>query len=403
MSINNIKLYVPPPTVAEIGSAYARLALGVAHHVPGLINSYHGPADWQQAVEAEPPSLEMLQQQAVAVATAVQKSDLPRNRRERLLRAGRALLWLIRARAGERIIFSEQVRLLLDIQPESAGEAVFQTAHETLAALLPGDDPLPERWAAWQARYTLPVEQTLPLLQQALDYLQLPESWSLKLVLQAPSSLKVAVVKTEETAPVSYQAGQLRIAAHASLRTDRLYHLALEGVVGHILHQAAEQRYRAGQAEEAVQLKVGPGQVLAQGLPPALLSQLDLYPKAIPAILAQAHLPVVASDQLQAIHLAENALHWATANAALLLHAEGLRPRAVRRHLMANGLHTQEQAELILDEIIEPTRATHVFAPLIGGPLLTAWLAREGHTVAALLTDPPAPSTMMFEVRFGDS
>jgi hypothetical protein len=65
------------------------------------------------------------------------------------------------------------------------------------------------------------------------------------------------------------------------------------------------------------------------------LPQLDLYGAAIPALLAQSGLPGLEPAELQALHLAEDALQWARANAALLLHSEKLRPRASRRYLMA--------------------------------------------------------------------
>jgi hypothetical protein len=171
MTTANITLHLPSPTTAAISETYTRLALGVAQHLPGLLQNYRSPTEWQTAISAEPPSLEALRQQAVEVATTVQQSQLPRNRRDWLLRQTRALLWLIRTQTGEEVIFSEQVRLLLDVPPESAEITVFEMAHDTLDTLLPGSDSLVERWAAWQANDTRPSWRGLPLLRQARDTL----------------------------------------------------------------------------------------------------------------------------------------------------------------------------------------------------------------------------------------
>jgi hypothetical protein len=69
---------------------------------------------------------------------------------------------------------------------------------------------------------------------------------------------------------------------------------------------------------------------------------------------------------------------------------------------MAHKMVDMETAENRLAQLADPIHAAHIFAPLIGGPLIKAWLAHSQHSVADLLADPPVPSTMLFEVRFGD-
>jgi hypothetical protein len=400
-SVSNITFYVAPPTTTEIGLAYVRLALGVSQWVPGLLNIYLGPAEWQEAVLTDSPSLEVLRDHAVATATAAQKSDLPRNRQERILRNVRALLWLIRAQENEQIMFSEQVRMLLDLQPESVGETFFQTAHDTLSALLPGSGSLTERWTTWQVTYTISATAGLPLIAEVLDTLRGRFGPDNPL-----TTGSIKLTETDDDGPLSYQQGELRLPRVANLRVDRLYHLAARWGYGgvHSVHTAMARRYAAGEGdvECAILLNLGPDQVITQGLPLALLPELDLYATAIPALLHTAGLPAMESEQLRAIHMAEDALQWGLANAALLLHSEGLRPRAVRRRLMTDALLPRETADRQLQDLLDPVYAAHVFAPLIGGPLLKAWLARENHLVATLLVDPPVPSAMVFEVRFAD-
>jgi len=371
--------------ITDIGCDFVRLALGVAHYVPDLLHGYWGPTEWPEVIAADPPSLENLRDQAVAVATAAQKSSLPKNRRERLLRQTRALLWLIRAQLGEQIMFSEQVRMLLDVQPESVDNSVFATAQEALAAVLPAGDSLSQRWADWQATYTTAAQAILPQLQQALCALD-----------QAGE-----VILTQAEA-IDYRPEALYLPAGWPVRVDRLGHVAVQwgimcGVVTAVAH-----RYEAGETECAIWLNYGPQQVLAQGLPFIILSDLNLYDELIPALLHEAGLPAIPGEQLQAIHMAEDTLRWVEANVALMMHSEGLRPRALRRTMMVNKLVDRETAETQLTQLADPIYAAHLFAPLIGGPLIKAWLAQSQQSIADLLADSPVPSTMLFEVRFGD-
>lgn len=406
MTIQTIPLYVPPPTTAETGAAYTRLALGVAEHVPGLLNSYFGPEAWREAVLADLPSLEQLRHHAIAVATAAQKSELGRNRRERILRNVRALLWLIRKAMGEQLIFSEQVRFLIDLKAESASEALFEAAHEALSEMLPRASllmrlrgkKLDKRWVEWQAAYTLPATEVQPLL---IDVLARLAEW-LRTKHALPTE-PIRVVLIEGDGDPSYAEGELRLPEQASLRVDRLYHLAARLGYGGAdsLYRASKQRYAAGEAECAVLLNLGIAQVIVEGLHQALLSELALYKTAIPELLEAAALPAIEPEQLQAIHTAEDALQWSQANAALLLYSENLRARAVRRHLMSNALMTRQQADKVLQELADPVRAAHIFAPLIGAPLIKAWLTQSKSSLSTLLTDPPVPSTMLLEVRFG--
>jgi len=277
----------------------------------------------------------------------------------------------------------------------------IQQAHETLAAALPGSEPLSERWDIWQAAYTVPASTVWPLLQQTFTSLREHLGPETTLI-----SEPISLVAVEGDGPLAYQSGELRIPRQARLRVDRLYHLAARWGYGgvHTLHAMTARRYAAGTGdiECAVLLNLGPDQVLTQGLPLTLLAEFDLYGTALPKLLQAAGLPDLDSEHLQAIHLAEDALRWSLANAALLLHSEGLRPRAVRRYLSSHMLLSSETADRLLANLADPIQAAHVFAPLIGGPLLQAWLGQEDHTVAMLLTDPPVPSKMLFEVRFAD-
>lgn len=374
----------PQNSTTDIGRDFVWLALGVAQHVPDLLHGYWGPPEWLEAIQINPPSLERLREQGVAVATAVQKSDLPKNRKERLLRETRALLWLVRAKLGDTIMFSEQVRLMLDVQPEGVGSEVFEAAHEGLTAVLPEGDSLTQRWADWQAACTTSIANV-----DLTGFENLSDLVPYEFILT-------------EADKIAFRPGKVCIPANYAVRVDRLGHLAVQWGAMCGMVTAVYQRYQSGETECAVWLNYGSQQVLAQGLPFAILSDLNLYDELISRLWQQTGLPNIQMEQLQTIHMAEDALGWVEANTALMLHGEGLRPRALRRFVMANKLVDGETAESLLTQLANPIYAAHLFAPLIGRPLVKAWLEQTQHAVADLLADPPVPSTMLFAVRFGD-
>ncbi|MDT8305733.1 MAG: hypothetical protein RRC07_07330 [Anaerolineae bacterium] len=376
----------------DVGTAFVSLALGVAQHRPDCLHSYWGPDEWLEAIASHPPSLAALRDEAVSVATAVQNSNLPQNRLDRLQRQTRALLWLVRAQLGERVIFSEQVRLLLDVQPESVDSAAITAAQEALAAALPGAGDLTERWATWQETYTKELATILPQIEHAFTYLRQP--W--------PQSRPPAVTVSAHLQDVVFRPGELLLPSHLPVRVDRLLHHVARWYATSAFIAATVRRYEAGETEAALWLNTGPHQVLATGLPAAILPASGLYQAMIPALLQAAGLPASPSATLRAIHTAEDALAWVDANVALMRHGEGLRPRVLRRYLMSQKLVDAATAERQLEDLADPVRAAHRFAPLIGRPLVATWLARNQTPPAALLEDPPIPSTMLFAIRFGD-
>lgn len=391
--MTTITLYVEPPATDEIGGAYTRLVLGLAQHWPHLLDTYIGPPEWVVSVDNDPASLEALRTHAVAVATATQRSDLPQTRRDRILRNSRALIWLIRAALGETLIFSEQVRLLLDLQPESLDETVIEQAQQTLADQLDGSGELVDRWASWQADYTLPLKTARPLIKAVLAELSHPIDPTLLTIPLEP-------IDIEGAAPPTYRQAELRLPQQSTLRVDRLYHFSAQWLGQHLMQTASARRYASGEIECATTLAIGPEQPLRQGVGQAILDPLPLYEERLPKLLHEAGLPAIDSQALQTIHLAEAALRWVSANAAILLHGERLRPRAIRRYLMANGLLDKSQAEQQLERLADPLHAAHIFAPLIGQPLIKSWLERTGHPLTHLLDEPPVPSKMMFDIRF---
>gem|GEM_PF-6670455 len=238
----------------------------------------------------------------------------------------------------------------------------------------------------------------MPLLQEAVTTLH-------PVVADGSEPIELLLGEPSDGPTFAYHRGTLAVNANAKLRLDRIYHIAAQWGHGglHSIYSALRCRYDDQQdAECTLLLNLGPDQVLIQGLPHAVLAGFDIYESVLPALIQQAGHINIDSEELRAFHLIEDALQWVQANVVLMLHSEGLRPRAVRRHLTDTALMSREEADALLTILGDPIRAAHEFAPRLGGALIQHWLTKSDCSVAALLADPPVPSTMLFELQYQD-
>ena len=61
--------------------------------------------------------------------------------------------------AGESTSYADEVEGCYGVRPTHTDEAVFAAAHERLEKLLPGDEPLAERYKRWEASIRVPPER----------------------------------------------------------------------------------------------------------------------------------------------------------------------------------------------------------------------------------------------------
>ncbi|HEX2164682.1 MAG TPA: hypothetical protein VHM02_12095 [Thermoanaerobaculia bacterium] len=159
-------------TVAEmdrIAREYVALVLELGTHDEGYVDAYYGPAEWREAAEAEPRSVEAIRDAAGALAEEV--AGLPRPageggdaellalRRDYLGKQLRAVAARARMLAGERFSFDEESALLYDAVAPTHDAAHFERLIAEVEGAVPGEGPLPERLARWRADFVIPPER----------------------------------------------------------------------------------------------------------------------------------------------------------------------------------------------------------------------------------------------------
>jgi len=385
------------------------------------VDGYFGPADLKARVDTEqlrPPA--RLREDAAALRERVAQEVEPAGRRRWLEAQLVALEAHARALAGDPLPYEAHVAACFDFAPTWTPEAAFAAAADDLARLLPGDEPLPARVAAWDAAFTVPVERLRGVVDALLPRFR--ERSAALFGLPDGEGLAVTLVRGQPWSGYSWYEGGLR--SRVDLNTDLpiraadlLAVLPHETYPGHHLEHAWKEAVlveEEGRLEHAALLINAPECLLSEGLAdlgrrfavPAADEEdllVEVYRLAGLAVAADpAAAREVAARQVT-ISRALTAVRGVAGNAALALHADGLPRDEVLDYLGRWLLTTPERAAKRLEFIEHPLWRTYVFVYFEGERLLRRWLERvpEAEQPARfrrLLVEAPTPASVVAEL-----
>ncbi len=396
------------PPIDPIAREYLEIACGIERLRPGFIDSYFGPEEIKLAALAAAPDAPTLLRRADALRTAIAGSDLPDDRRAFLAIQTRAMATSCRALAGETIPYEDEVRLLFDIEPTRTPEAVFAEAAEAMQTLLPGDGTVQDRLAAWRRQFEITPERARHLIDLIMAEARARTAAFIDLPLV--ESIEVTFVSDKPWSGYNWYLGggrsrvdvntDLPIRANALL--DLICHEAYPGHhAEHALKELTLYRDR-GWGEFAAQLIHTPEAVVSEGI--ATLAEGVIFPGDEGARWTNDVLYPAAGvsgdpEREARLSAAMRSLRAVSANAALILHADG-RPEAdAIAYLMRYGLSTETEARHRLRFVADPMWRAYVFCYRAGRDLLGAWLDQAGPDQTArqsrfrrLLMEPISPS-----------
>ena len=383
------------PAPDPIARDYLLLGLRLGKLLPGLVDSYFGPAGLKDQVAGEAPRPPIrLREQASLLQSRLSKEVTQPDR----LRWLRAQLVSLEAQAmtlaGDPLPYSDSVACLFDIVPERPSEAVFDAAADDLARLLPagtiGGETVSERMVAWESRFAvdparLPavVEWLVGEVRDRTDRLMgLPvgERVEFAYVSGRPWGIHVEYmgggrtrVDIDTDVPIT-PAGLIHMAAHECYpgrHTERAWR---------------EQRIleEMGRLEAGISLLNTPEAVISEGL--ASLGELvvasddetgrmliELYERSGLAVAADPAAAREAAETQVRIRRAATSLGSVTASAAFMLHADGVPRDEVALYLRHRLLTTPDRAEQQVKLIEDPIFRTQVLAGDEGERLLHRW------------------------------
>ncbi len=173
----------------QCAEQYVRLVLAVGHHDADYVDAFYGPEELRRDVDAERPTLQAIRERAESTVKSLRTLTLPANdemiglRHQYLLRQLASLLARVSILSGTRLSFDEESKALYDAVAPSFPEAHFRSILDTLNTTLPGSGPVPQRFDAYRATFTIPKDRIDTVFKAAISearertrrYIPLPE------------------------------------------------------------------------------------------------------------------------------------------------------------------------------------------------------------------------------------
>jgi hypothetical protein len=295
------------------------------------------------------------------------------------------------ALAGESLPYLDYVTRCFDHTPAWIPDERFEAASAGIDEVLPGDGPLDERLAAWDAS----LEISLDRLPAAVEWLvdRFRRSAAEQFGLPDGEDLRVSLVRDQPWGAYNWYDGgrRSRIDVNTDLpaRAPSLPGLvAHEAYPGHHLEHASKEAElvdRQGRLESSILLINTPECLISEGLGDLgirFVAPADERPDLLVELFERADL-AVAADPAAARGTAERAasieVHRATlaaigGNAALLRHVEGRSHDEVAAYMREVGRVSPAKAEKRLEFIEHPLWRTYIFVYAEGEALLERWV-----------------------------
>ena len=365
---------------------YLRLALRLGKHLENLVDSYYGPAEIAEQVEAEdardPAGL------AEDAARIREGADSPWVAAQLT-----ALETAARKLAGEEISYQDEIERYYGIPAEWIPEERFEEAHRKLDEALPGHGSLAERYQAWREGDTLSGEPLARVVESLAA--EVRRRTVERFGLPPGESVDWEFVNDEPWSAYNHYLGNLR--SRVEVNTDTplnpafLVHVvAHETYPGHHTEHAWKEHLlvrEQGRIEETLALNGSPQSLVAEGI--AELS--------VEMALGDEEFEVTAEHMAgtgttydpevsRAVKEATEDLRVA-GNVAWMVHADGRPLDEARDYLMRWALTSEKRADQSLRFISDPMWRSYSITYIEGHRLCKAFVAGDPERFKRLLTE----------------
>jgi hypothetical protein len=393
----------PPPTVVD---RYLELGLRLGRHVDGFVDAYYGPPALADRVAAEPVAAPALLVSEAAdligdLDAGVDAGTVDASRRRWLRAQVVGLHTSARKLAGEPIGYADEVEWCYGVRPTFRDEERFAAAHARLDEALPGSGPVRERVVAWREAQAIPVEKLEPVLRSLADDFR--ERTQRMFGLPDGEHVEWELAHDQPWSGFNYYEGGLR--SRVAINTDlpvlstSIAHLvAHEAYPGHHTEHSRKEaglvRHR-GWTEETIFLVGTPQCLLAEGLADLAL---EVVAGDEPEALVAEHLRPLGipfdPEVVAAVRVASESLDAVRANAAWLLHADGVPADDVVAYVERWGLLPHVRATKAVEFLTSPTWRAYISCYVEGLPLCRAYVAGDPTRFATLLTEQLVPADL---------
>ena len=383
------------PVAQTSVTRYIELALRLAKWDADLVDSYYGsrePADAVADEERRDPA-ELLEHADELLGDV---TDPWLAAQVGALRAAGARL------AGVELPYLVMVEQTYGFRPRWFDEADFERAHDLLDEALPGNEPIAVRHARWLAEMSVPPALIEPaaraLVTEFRDRTQrligLPEGETIELE---------SVTGVRWRGYARYLGG---LRTHISLNVERpfaaseLAHItAHETYVGHHTHRVWQEQELVrgrGETERTLDVLQSPEALISEGIAEvgSELVMADDAHELTADCLRRLGFTYDAATGAQ-IAVATRLLKPVNSNAALLIHARGADPDAVRDYLCEWSLLSEEDATKSAQRLAAPVPVGYVHLYAHGVELCRSHVGSDPRRLRALMTARVVPADLI--------
>jgi hypothetical protein len=347
---------------------YLLLGLRLGRHIDGFVDSYYGPPGLSDQVDAEPLTAPGdLIADADALLSALDGTSLEENRRAWLRAQLTGLRTVAGKLAGEPVSYVDEVERCYGVPPRLEPDETFAAAHAKLDEVLPGPEPIAERYERWVARQAVPkdvLEQALRAIavearRRAVDLVSLPDD----------EDVEFEVVTDKPWRAFNYYLGGLRSRIAVNLdvpvaASELLHLVAHEAYPGHHTEQAWKERLLVrdrDQLEETGAFVGTPSNLVAEGIAEVGFELLcrDGGDESAARILADLGVPYDAAEAAS-VREARRPLQLVGANVAYLLHEQGVSTEEARDYALRWAGVSEARVELMMTFATDPTWRAYV-------------------------------------------
>ena len=390
----------------SIGQEFVRMALAINEHMPGYVDSYFGPKEWEQeAKQTGQLPLTDLTHRADQLAMQIsQMGGLDAQRKDFLTRQLTAMQMTLRLLSGEKVSLAEEVRALYDVEPAWKDEAIFLEVQKQLDQAFPGGGSLQERLESWKKSLEVPVENVRALLPWITNRLR--KLTRAKFDLPEEESFSVEFVSNQPWSGYNWYLGEYK--SRIDINTDlpiRVYGLpdlmAHEGYPGHHTELSIKESRlirKMDYQEFFVNLINSPSCVIAEGIATTALKSVltddeveEWFREDILPRVGMAHID---TSVITALRQARQNMMGTGGNAAFMLHDQNKSTDEINLYLQKYGLHAKQEADKLINFISNPLYRSYIFTYHVGHDLLEELFAQgnRDHYFKRLLEEPVTPS-----------
>jgi hypothetical protein len=385
--------------MSDVAVEYIELGLRLGRHQDGLVDSYYGPVEIKERIDAEelrdPGSLA---EDAARLRDLLDGLDDDRRRWLQAQLVG--IETAARKLGGAEIPFEEEVELYYGVPPHRTPESEFEATHEAIDALLPGNGSLEERYRVWREDDAIPADRlaevisrlNVALQERAAGLVGLPEG----------ESVEYEYVSGKPWTAFNYYRGDLqsRIEVNTDVATvpDAVVEwVAHETYPGHHTEHAWKEQLltRTGRLEETIVLIPTPQSVLSEGIA-TIAAEIALGDER-PGFTASSveGVGVRYDPELsRAVLEANKPFAGVATNAALLLHVDGASVDEAREYVMKWALASEKRAGHVIGFINDPMWRSYITTYPNGYKLCGDFVAGDIGRFKRLLTEQLTPADL---------